>query len=208
MGVIFSNIINWYLSHISYWTIFFLMTIESSFIPFPSEIVIPPAAYKAASGDLNIYMVVLVGTLGALAGALFNYYFAKWLGRRLLLKFANTRLANLMLINQESIEKSELYFRNHGKSSTLIGRLVPGIRQLISIPAGISEMKLSDFILYTIIGSTIWNVILALLGYFFYSQKEILHQYYSELSIVCLVLGLLYVAYLVYKGFKRKGQAA
>ena len=203
MGIIFDQIINWYMAHITYWTIFLLMAVESSFIPFPSEIVIPPAAYKAASGDMNVFLVVLVGTLGAIAGGLFNYYLAKWLGKKLLMKFADTRLAHLMLIDQSSIEKSEAYFRKHGKSSTLIGRLVPGIRQLISLPAGLANMKMSDFILYTTIGSTIWNVILALLGYFFWSQKEILDQYYTELSLVCLGLGGLYVAYLMYNGFKK-----
>jgi len=204
MGIIFDQIINWYMAHITYWTIFLLMAVESSFIPFPSEIVIPPAAFKAASGDMNVFLVVLVGTLGAIAGGLFNYYLAKWLGKKLLMKFANTRLAHLMLIDQSSIEKSEVYFRKHGKSSTLIGRLVPGIRQLISLPAGLANMKMRDFILYTTIGSTIWNVILALLGYFFWSQKDILDKYYAELSLVCLGLGGLYVAYLMYNGFKKK----
>lgn len=203
MGVIFQQIIEWYMVHINYWTVFLLMAIESSFIPFPSEIVIPPAAYKAANGDMNIFLVILAGTLGALAGALFNYYIAKSLGSRLLLKFANTRLAHLMLIDQNSILKSEIYFRKHGKSSTLIGRLVPGIRQLISLPAGLANMKMRDFIVYTTIGSTIWNVILALLGYFFWSQKEILEQYYTELSLVFLGLGGLYVAYLIYNGFRK-----
>ena len=203
MGVIFQKIIEWYMVHITYWTIFLLMAIESSFIPFPSEIVIPPAAYKAANGDMNVFMVVFVGTLGALVGALFNYYFAKWLGSKLLLKFANTRLAHMMLIDQSSIEKSEIYFRKHGKSSTLIGRLVPGIRQLISLPAGLANMRMRDFILYTTIGSTIWNVILALLGYFFWSQKDILDKYSTELSLVFLGLGGLYVAYLIYNGFKK-----
>jgi membrane protein DedA with SNARE-associated domain len=208
MGAIFQKIIEWYMAHITYWTVFLLMAIESSFIPFPSEIVIPPAAFKAANGDMNIFLVVLAGTMGAIAGALFNYYFAKWLGSRLLLKFANTRLAHLMLIDQSSIEKSENYFRKHGKASTLIGRLVPGIRQLISLPAGLANMKMSDFIIYTTIGSTIWNVILALLGYFFWSQKDILDRYYTELSLAFLGLGVLYVAYLMYNGFRKnkKGQ--
>lgn len=204
MGVIFQKIIEWYMVHITYWTVFLLMAIESSFIPFPSEIVIPPAAFKAANGDMNIFLVVIVGTLGSIIGAMFNYYFAKWLGSRLLMKFANTRLAHLMLIDQHSIEKSEVYFRKHGKSSTLIGRLVPGIRQLISLPAGLANMKLRDFILYTTIGSTIWNVILALLGFFFWSQKDVLDKYYTELSFVFLGLGGLYIAYLFYNGFKKK----
>jgi len=203
MGVLFQKVIEWYMAHITYWSVFLLMAIESSFIPFPSEIVIPPAAYKAANGDMNIFLVVFAGTMGAIVGALFNYYFAKWLGSKLLLKFANTRLAHLMLIDQSAVEKSESYFRKHGKTSTLIGRLVPGIRQLISLPAGLANMKMSDFLLYTTIGSTIWNVILALLGYFFWSQKEILDKYYTELSLAFLGLGGLYVAYLMYNGFRK-----
>ena len=203
MGAIFQKIIEWYMGHITYWTVFLLMAIESSFIPFPSEIVIPPAAYKAANGEMNIFLVVFAGTMGAIVGALFNYYFAKWLGKKLLLKFANTRLAHLMLIDQSAVEKSEKYFLKHGKTSTLIGRLVPGIRQLISLPAGLANMKMSDFLLYTTIGSTLWNVILALLGYFFWSQKDILDKYYTELSLAFLGLGGLYVAYLMYNGFKK-----
>ena len=158
MGAIFQKIIEWYMVHITYWTVFLLMAIESSFIPFPSEIVIPPAAYKAANGDMNIFLVVFAGTMGAIVGALFNYYFAKWLGKKLLLKFANTRLAHLMLIDQSAVEKSEKYFLKHGKTSTLIGRLVPGIRQLISLPAGLANMKMSDFLLYTTIGLSLIHI--------------------------------------------------
>lgn len=209
MGVIFQQILEWYMAHITYWTIFLLMTIESTIIPFPSELVIPPAAYKAANGDMNIFLIIFAGSMGALAGSLFNYYMAKWLGNKLLLKFANTRLAHLMLIDESAIVKTENYFLKHGKTSTLIGRLVPGIRHLISIPAGMANMKLRDFILYTAIGATAWNVILALLGYFFYSQKEMLDKYYRELIFIILVIGCIYVLYLVYNSFKKskKGKA-
>lgn len=194
---------NWYMSHINYWTITIFMAIESSFIPFPSEIVIPPAAYKAAQGELNMFLVLLCGSIGALIGALFNYYIALYLGRKLVYKFANTRLANMLLIDQKGVEKAEVYFVKHGKSSTFIGRLIPGIRQLISIPAGLARMNLKDFVLFTVLGSTIWNIILAALGYFFYTQKELLDMYYKELSIALLVLGVLFVAYLIYKGLKK-----
>ncbi len=195
---------DWYMNNINYFTITLLMAIESSFIPFPSEIIIPPAAWKAAQGDLNIYLVVFFGTLGALIGALFNYYIAFYLGRKLVYTFANTRFANMMLIDAHGVEKSEKFFIKHGKVSTFIGRLVPAIRQLISIPAGLSKMKLTDFILYTVLGSMVWNIILAVLGYFLYSQKELLDLYYKELSWVFLVLGVLFIVYLVYKGFKKK----
>ena len=201
---IFSSVADWYMANINYGTITLLMAIESSFIPFPSEIVIPPAAWKAAQGDLNIWLVFFFSSLGALIGALFNYYIALFVGRKIIYKLADTRIANLMLINPGSIEKSEEYFRKHGKISTFIGRLVPAVRQLISIPAGLSRMKLTDFILYTMLGSMIWNAILAALGYFLYTQKELLELYYHEISIAFIVLGVLVVGYLLYKAFNYK----
>ena len=200
----FSNITQWYMDHINYGTITLLMSIESSFIPFPSEIVVPPAAWKAAQGELNIGLVVFFSTLGALIGALFNYYVALLIGRKLIYKFADTRLAALMLINPAGIEKAENYFIKHGKSSTLIGRFIPAIRQLISLPAGLARMKMKDFLLFTFIGSTSWNIILAALGYFLYSQKELLEKYYKEISWGFIILGVLFVAYLVYKAVTYK----
>lgn len=203
MEDLMTQVVDWYMANMNYFTITLLMTIESSFIPFPSEIIIPPAAFKAANGDLNIYLVVFFGSFGALIGALFNYYFAKYLGQALLLKFAETRIARMMLVDRAAVEKAETYFRKNGNISTLIGRFVPGIRQLISLPAGLVSMNLKNFILYTAIGSTAWNIILALLGYFFYSQKEKLEMYYHEISYVMIGLGLLYITYLVYNGFKK-----
>ncbi len=202
MGTLFQQIVSWYMVHITYWTVFLLMTIESTIIPFPSELVIPPAAFKAANGDMNIFLVIFFGSMGAVAGSLINYYMAKWLGNKLLMKFVNTRLAHLMMVDQSAIVKTEQYFLKNGKTSTLIGRLIPGIRHLISIPAGLANMKLRDFILYTAIGATAWNVILATLGYFFYSQKQILDKYYKELIFAILVIGAIYVLYLLYKGLK------
>ncbi len=204
MGALFQQLLSWYMVHITYWTVFLLMAIESTIIPFPSELVIPPAAFKAANGDMNIFLVIFSGTMGALAGSLFNYYMAKWLGNKLLLKFVNTRLAHLMMVDQSAIEKTEKYFLKNGKTSTLIGRLIPGIRHLISIPAGLANMKIRDFILFTAIGAAAWNIILATLGYFFYSQKELLDKYYKELILIILAVGGIYVIYLLYKGFKKK----
>jgi len=204
MGAFFQTLIEWYMEHVTYWTITLMMAIESTFIPLPSEIVIPPAAYKAANGELNIFLVIFFGTLGALLGSLFNYFFAKLLGQRLLMKFAKTRLARMMMVTESNIEKSEKYFLKHGKISTLIGRLVPGIRHLISLPAGLARMKLSDFILYTTIGAMSWNIILALAGYFFFTQKDLLEEYFSHITIGILILGFSYVFYLIYKGIKRK----
>ena len=179
------------------------MAIESSFIPFPSEVVIPPAAWKAAQGDLNFWLVLFFGTLGALIGALFNYYFAKYLGQRLIYAFADTRFAHMCMIDRSSIEKAEQYFVKHGKTSTFIGRLVPGIRQLISIPAGLASMPLKPFILYTVLGSGLWNLILAIMGYYLYSQKALLEKYYNELSLLMLGLGIGFIIYLVIKSRKK-----
>jgi membrane protein DedA with SNARE-associated domain len=204
MTVVFQKIIEWYMIHVTYWTIALMMTIESTFLPLPSEIVIPPAAWKAANGDLNIFLVIILGTAGAVCGALFNYYFAKLLGNRLLYRFAKTRLARLLMVTPAAIEKSERYFVRNGKISTLIGRLVPGIRHLISLPAGLAGMKLRDFILFTAIGSMSWNIILATMGYFFYTQKELLNRYFSHISIGLLIIGCSYVVYLIFKGIRKK----
>ena len=203
VGQFFDTVINWYMGHINYGTITFLMAIESSFIPFPSEVIIPPAAWKAAQGDLNIFLVVLSASLGALIGALFNYYFALLLGRAIVYRFAESRAGRLMLLSRESVEKAEAYFVRHGNFSTLIGRLVPAVRQLISLPAGLSRMKIRNFVLYTAIGSTAWNIILAVLGYSLYSQKELLDRYYTEISYAFLILGAGFVAYLIFR-FRKK----
>lgn len=195
----FSNISQWYMDHVNYGTVTLLMAIESSFIPFPSEIVVPPAAWKAAQGELNIVLVVFFSTLGALIGALFNYFVALWIGRKLIYKFADTRLATLLLINPSSVEKAEKYFVKHGKISTLIGRFVPAVRQLISLPAGLAKMKIRDFLLFTLIGSLSWNIILAALGYFLYTQKERLERYYNEISWGFVILAVLFAGYLIFK---------
>jgi len=198
------SVIDWYMQNISYLTIFLLMAIEGSFIPFPSEVVIPPAAWKAAQGELNIFMVVITGTLGALFGSLINYFLAYYLGRKLIYSFADTRLARMLLITPEKVGKAEQYFVRHGRSSTFIGRLVPGVRQLISIPAGLAKMPMKDFIVFTILGAGIWNIVLAAMGYFLYSQQELLHLYYRELSWIMLALGVAFIAYLIYSGMKKK----
>lgn len=197
-------IVDWYMANINYLTITLLMIIESSFIPFPSEVVIPPAAWKAAEGSLNIYLVVLFSTIGALIGALVNYYLAKYLGRFLVYKFADTRFAHLCLIDRPKVEKAEKYFIKNGNISTFIGRLVPGIRQLISIPAGLANMQLPSFILYTSLGAGLWNIILAILGYVFYTQKDLLELYYEELSYTLLGIGILFIIYLIYKGVRKR----
>jgi len=205
MTEVFTDITAWYMDNMNYYTLTLLMTIESSFIPFPSEVVVPPAAYKAAQGELNLFLVIFFATLGAMIGALFNYYLALWIGRAAVYSFARTRIANMLLVNTKSVEKAENYFVKNGNISTLIGRLIPGIRQLISIPAGLARMPLKYFLLYTFIGATAWNVILALLGYF--APKDLIDLYYKELSYIMIGLGVLFGFYLIYKGFIQKKKA-
>lgn len=154
------------IDNLNYWTITILMAIESSFIPFPSEVVIPPAAWKAAQGsDLNIFLVILFATIGACIGALINYFLALWLGRPIVYRFANSKFGRMCLLNQEKVVHAEEYFEKNGVVSTLVGRLIPAVRQLISIPAGLARMPLGTFLLYTAIGAGIWNSVLALIGY-------------------------------------------
>lgn len=202
--------IQWCLEHLNYWTITLLMAIESSFIPFPSEVVVPPAAYMAASsGELNIFLVVLFATIGANIGAIINYYLARWVGRPIVYKFANSRFGHMCLIDQGKVERAELYFDKHGAMSTFIGRLIPAVRQLISIPAGLARMKLSTFLLYTTLGAGLWNVILAIIGYSLASvvpEDQLLStvtQYSHEIGYVFIALGVFIVSYLVYKGMKK-----
>lgn len=202
MTEFFSEITSWYFNNINYYTITLLMVIESSFIPFPSEVIVPPAAYKAASGELNIFLVVFFSTLGALIGALFNYYFALWIGRSAVYALSETRLARLFMIQPASIKKAEDYFISHGKTSTFIGRLIPAIRQLISIPAGLARMPLKNFIVYTTAGAMVWNIILAVIGYYF--PKELMDKYYHQINILMITAGVLFLVYLIYQGFFNK----
>ncbi|MBQ8051113.1 MAG: DedA family protein [Bacteroidaceae bacterium] len=202
--------IAWCLEHLNYWVITLLMAIESSFIPFPSEVVVPPAAYLAASGDdLNVLLVVLCATVGALVGALVNYFLALHLGRPLVYRFANSRLGHMCLIDQEKVEVAERYFDRHGAIGTFVGRLVPAVRQLISIPAGLSRMSLSRFLLYTALGAGLWNSILAAIGYYlasvvpYYQLDAAVAHYSVYLKVAMLLLGLAVVCYLIYKGLKK-----
>lgn len=200
----FSNLISWYMENINYFSITLLMTIESSFIPFPSEIVVPPAAYKASNGELNMILVFISSTAGALTGAIFNYYFAMIVGRNLLYKLANTRIAHFLLISEETIQKSESFFLKYGVPSTFIGRFIPAIRQLISLPAGLAKMDIKKFIFFTFLGSGLWNVILILLGIFVYSKRELFEKYYHLLSLFFLICGVIFIAYIVYNGLRYK----
>ncbi len=202
------KVTNWYMDNMNYGTVTLLMTIESSFIPFPSEVVVPPAAYKATKpdSDMNVVLVVVFATLGALIGAVINYYLALFLGRPIVYKFAESKLGHLLLLDAKKIETAEKYFDKHGKSSTLIGRLVPAVRQLISIPAGLAKMNLATFLTFTALGAGIWNIILAVLGYLAAGQSDMIDKYSHELSYILIGLGILFVAYLIFKAIRKKNK--
>ncbi len=204
--MIYDVIIDWYNAHLNYGTITLLMTVESSFIPFPSELVVPPAAYKALQPDsgLNIALVVLFASVGALLGAFINYYLAKFLGRPIIYKFVDSRLGHFFLLDSAKVEKAEMFFRDHGSISTLVGRFIPVIRQLISIPAGIAGMKLIPFTIFTAIGAILWNVVLAVLGYVAHGQKDMIQAYSHELSIGLVGLGVLFIGYMAWNALKPK----
>ena len=172
------NIITSLLSNLNYGTIFFLMLLESTVIPVPSELVVSPAAYHAAAGNLDIFLVILFATLGADVGASINYLAGYYLGRPIIYRFANSKWGKICLLNQQKVEKSEKYFYDHGMVATLTGRLLPGIRHLISIPAGLAKMKYWHFLLYTTIGAGVWNCILAALGWYLHTMvpEEQLHD--------------------------------
>ena len=202
---IIERVEGWYADNMNYTTITALMAIESSFIPFPSEVVVPPAAYVAGiegsslhttdSYPLNVLLVVLFGTLGAIIGAIINYVLAMWLGRPIIYAFADSKLGHLCLLSAEKVKKAEDYFNEHGKVSTFVGRLIPGIRQLISIPAGLCKMHFGWFLFYTFLGASVWNAVLALLGYVAHGQMDLIHTYSHELSIAIMALLALVTVY-------------
>ena len=203
--------IQWCLDNLNYWTITLLMAIESSFIPFPSEVVVPPAAYKAAAtGNLNIWLVILFATLGAVIGALINYLLALWLGKPIVYKFANSRFGHMCLIDQQKVETAEQFFIKYGVAATLVGRLVPAVRQLISIPAGLSKMNLPKFMLFTALGAGLWNAVLATMGYYLEAivpEDQLIAtvtEYSHEIGYVIIAVVALALAYIVYKGVKKK----
>jgi membrane protein DedA with SNARE-associated domain len=192
----FQTLFEWYMTNLNYFTVGLLMAIESTFLPLPSEIVIPFAAYKAGQGDLNVFIVVFTGTVGALFGSLINYTLAYYLGRPLVYKFAESKLGRVFLLSKEKVMHAEEYFIRNGRTSTFIGRLVPGIRHLISIPAGLAKMSLRDFMLFTFVGAGIWNIILAIIGYYLYDLRE---QIFPYVGHIMLALGIGFVIYLIIK---------
>lgn len=214
-----SEFFGWFVENANYWFVFVFMMIESSFIPFPSEVVVPPAAYLActdtgAGAGMNIYGVVAMATLGALAGAFINYYLALWIGRPVVYRFADSRLGHACLIDRAKVDKAEAYFDRHGSISTFIGRLIPAIRQLISIPAGISRMNVAKFAVFTTLGALLWNSILAALGYWLSLTVapadlfDKVEEYNRYLTWAGYALALLCLAYIFWNAFKPRKPAS
>ena len=210
MGLDSAELAQWYLDNMNYGSITLLMAIESSFIPFPSEVVVPPAAYKAAaSGELNVWLVIFFATLGALIGAFINYYLAVWLGRPIVYKFANSRIGHMCLLDEQKVVKAEEFFVRYGVAATLVGRLVPAVRQLISIPAGLARMNIAKFALFTAIGAGLWNCVLAALGYFLEAvvpEEPLIAtvtEYSHEIGYGIMAVVGLALAYIIYKGVKK-----
>ncbi len=212
-----SQFFQWFVENANYLFVYLFMTIESSFIPFPSEVVVPPAAYLActgtgAGGDMNVFLVVIFATLGALTGAFINYFLALWVGRPIVYAFADSKFGHACLIDRSKVDKAEKYFDKHGAVSTFVGRLIPAIRQLISIPAGLSRMNIGVFTIFTTLGALIWNSILAGLGYWLSlhvapdSLFEKVEQYNGYLTYAGYGLLLLCVAYIGYNAFFKNKQ--
>lgn len=208
------SLYEWFRDNLSYGLIILLMAIESSFIPFPSEIVVPPAAYFACAvtghSDLNVVMIVLAATFGAFVGAVVNYMLALLIGRPVVYSFANSRLGHMCLIDAGKVEKAEKYFDDHGAVSTFLGRLIPAVRQLISVPAGLARMHFGKFSLFTVLGAGIWNCVLAGLGWWLstfvaeadlYTQLEANNKYLTYAGLGLLLFIILYIAY---QGLKKK----
>lgn len=204
------NFITTLLSNLNYGTIFFLMLLESTVVPVPSEFVVTPAAYHAAAGHLNVLFIVLFATIGADVGASINYFVAKYVGRPVVYKFANSRWGHMCLLNQEKVEKSERYFDNHGVAATLTGRFVPVIRHLISIPAGLARMNYWRFLLFTTIGAGGWHSVLAALGWYLHAivpeeqLNDKITEYAEYIKLVIVALLAVAVAYFAVKSYLKK----
>ena len=204
------NIISTLLGNLNYGTILLLMLLESTVVPVPSELVVAPAAYHAAGGHLNVFLVILFATIGADLGASINYFVALYVGRPVIYRFANSKWGKMCLLNQEKVEKSERYFDDHGIVATLTGRLIPGIRHLISIPAGLARMNYWKFLLYTTIGAGVWHSVLAAMGYYLHAfvpedQLESTIKQYNH-YIVGAIIGIVGVAivYFLVKHYCKK----
>jgi membrane protein DedA with SNARE-associated domain len=196
------DLINWLLNTLNamgYPGIFALMAMESSIIPLPSELVMPPAGYLAHQGQMNIWIAILIGTLGSLVGSYANYFAAHWLGRPLVLKYGK-----YVWITEETFAKVEKFFLNHGEISIFIGRLLPVIRHLISIPAGIAGMNHLRFSLYTLIGAGMWCTILAWIGYFIGKEQALIMKYSHQAVIGVIIFSAVLIAFYIWRQKKAK----
>lgn len=192
------QVAHWYKKNMNYGTIVFLMALESSFLPIiPSEAVISPAAYAASKpdSDLNFFLVIFFATLGTLIGALIIYGLSSWLGRKALYKFADSRLGSALMLDSDKIKQAEDLFKRRSKTSIFIAQLIPGVRYLIPVPAGLAKMNLLHFIFFMFIGASIYNTFMALLGYFLHKQTNLIHKHSYEVSIaiVCIVILVIFV---------------
>jgi len=194
-----ANTIVGYIGDMGYWGIFLLMFLESTFFPFPSEIIMIPAGYLAYKGDMNLYMVIFMGILGSVAGALLNYYLAKSFGRAFILRYGK-----YFFIKEETLDKLEAFFSKHGEVSTFTGRLIPGIRQLISLPAGLARMHIGKFSAYTALGAGIWVVVLVLLGYLVGSNEELISEYLRSATLIALISVVFITIFYIVRHKRRK----
>ncbi len=206
----------WYKDHMTYVTIVVLMAIESSIIPLPSEVVVPPAAYFALQegSDLNVWMVIVMATVGATLGAIINYGISMLIGRPVLYAFADSRVGRMLMLSSEKLQNAERYFQEKGAISIFLGRLLPAVRHLISIPAGLSRMNIGTFTVFTCLGAAVWNFVLAGMGYLLYlvvpdanslfDQLEYYNHYVKLVGYGLIVLAALYIYYKVKKNKKSK----
>ena len=192
---------DWYLNHLSYWVLTILMILENSIVPLPAELIVAPAAYRAAHGEMSIIGIVLCTTFGSAVGALINYYLSRHLGRYIIYKFVDSRAGQLLMMNKEKLQRAEQLFLRHGNVSTFFGRLLPFGRQLISIPAGLAKMPIWSFLFYTTIGSAIWNSLLSGVGYYLAQilpREQLtgaINRYSVEMSVACVVIIIVYILF-------------
>ena len=194
-----ANTIVGYIGDMGYLGIFLLMFLESTFFPFPSEVIMIPAGYLAHKGEMNIYIIVIVGIFGSVAGALFNYYIAIHFGRKFILKYGK-----YFFIKEETLDKLEAFFTKHGELSTFNGRLIPGIRQLISLPAGLARMNIGKFAFYSALGAGIWVIVLVVIGYLLGSNEALISKYLKSATLIALISVLLITLFYIVRNRRRK----